>query len=314
MPQASDLTTLQGVKMWAFGDGSNSPWPQSGAGLASLDIQLGALITAASRAALSLLQRPNILYRTVNEMRDGTSTPWLLLREWPVSSIQTLFIGNIAVPARPNLTASSAVSTSPYGPAGYVLEPWDGNPPGKPQKLSCDGFRYHGGNFNVSISYSAGYAVIGEAATPVAAGTAPNPAVPYVIPAQPWGRWAADISVSYAGGAALTRIPAGGTPTVGQYIAPSYPASLQAPVTFPAFYTFNAADVGANLLISYSATPWDLDQAVAKWVGEWMAYRTRRGEKSKALPSGGGTATFDLSAMPEDVKMMLNFYRKAIPL
>lgn len=314
MPQASDLTTLQAVKLWAFGDGNAAAWPQAGAALTALDNQLGVLITAASRAVLSKLQRPNISYRTVNEMRDGTSTPWLLLREWPVSSIGSLSIGAYTVPLRPALTGGpAAIASSPYGPYGYVLEPWDGNPPGKPQKLSVDGSYYCSGNFNISITYQAGYAVLSEAQTVLAAGAAPLPTVPYVIPAQPWGRWAGDVSVTYAStGLALAKVAT--NPAQGQYVAPSIPASLSTPAFPQFFYQFNTADVGQNILVSYSAVPYELDQAVSKWIGEWTSYRTRRGEKSKSLPQGGGTQTFDLSAMPADVQMMINPYRKAIPL
>ena len=48
---------------------------------------------------------------------------------------------------------------------GYLLEPWDGLPPGRPQALDLFDAIFRRGRQNVVVSYSAGYAVDGESAT-----------------------------------------------------------------------------------------------------------------------------------------------------
>lgn len=304
MPQPSDLTTLNAVKLWCQGNGVDPAWTSTAS-----DAQLGGYITAASRAVLTHMHRPNILSRTVNELRDGTRTGSLILREYPVTAITQLAVGNIIVPVRPPLVGpgSTALTTqSPSGPVGYVLDPWDGAPPGHPQALKVDSYLYNRGQLNVAITYTAGYAILGElVAVPIS---------PFqVVPAQPYGRYAADIGVTYANGTALTKV-ASGTPGTGQYIAPvALPATLSAPMPAP-FYLFAAGDVGVQVLISYSYAPYDLEHAVTKWIGEWWSYRLRIGEKSKALPGGQGTATFDLSEMPDDVKLMVKSYRRMVPI
>src|SRR5205085_10787744 len=76
-----DLCTLAHVKAWLGRSDSNS------------DALLTALITRTSRQLLSYLRRATILLHTVSEIRDGTGSQSLMLREWPVLSVSSLTIG-----------------------------------------------------------------------------------------------------------------------------------------------------------------------------------------------------------------------------
>src|SRR5207248_366356 len=81
-----------------------------------------------SRQILSYLRRATILPHTVIEIRDGTASQSLMLREWPVLSVWSLTIGAQTI-------APASTDTS----AGFLLEPWNGVPPGRAQTLSLNG-------------------------------------------------------------------------------------------------------------------------------------------------------------------------------
>ena len=105
----------------------------------------------------------------------------------------------IAVPPDENADLEASV--------GYVLEPGDDVPPGRPQALDLFGHRYGPGRQSLVISYSAGYAVQNEAQT-----------VPAAAPLQltafsPYGPWGSDLGVTYtATGAPLTSVSASPAP------------------------------------------------------------------------------------------------------
>ncbi len=175
-----------------------------------------------------------------------------------------------------------------------MLEGWDGIPPGRPQALSLSGYSfglsYPGlNNFqNVEIVYQAGYQVCGEAQT-VSAGAASVNA--------PYGAWGSDVGVTYANGAALTKVASG--PALGQYaLGPSAGA-----------YVFNAADNGQGVLISYGFIPSDLADACNELVSERYKYSQRIGEKSHSL-GGNETVSFDTGRMTPLIVSMLQPYKR----
>lgn len=310
MPVPNDLATLQSVKQWVLGNSVDSPWVS-----VASDPMLGAMITAASRAAFAFLSRSSMLSRTVTEQRSGTRTQSMILREWPVTAIASLSVDGLGIPPAPSLGSGGNPATSVGGGGGfgYVLEPWDGYPPGHPQKLALRGLDFGRVALGVSVAYTAGYAVLGEVATVPAPDSGGKCTL---APAEPYGRWAADVQVTQSDGATkLTALGQGATPATGQYVPPAPPpATLSSPDSWKRFYTFAPADQGSTVLLFYSYVPADLDYAISKWVGEWWAYRTRPGQKSQALPQGMGTSSFDLSAMPDDVKMVLKAYRRVVPI
>ena len=168
------------------------------------DALLGALITQISRGIYNYINRSFVLPADVTEAYDGTGRDQLLLRNWPVGAVYSVVVDGNAIPPAPMMVAN-------VHPAhGYVLEQSDDAPPGAMQQLFLRGPHvFRKGRQNIVVSYRAGYEIVGEAqAIPSSA--------PFTIDAlAPYGGWAADTGVAYAGGAAMTAVLT--APTQGQY-------------------------------------------------------------------------------------------------
>ena len=312
MAQPTDLCLLQDVKGWAYGNGIANAWDTNS------DFLLNTYISMASRAILNGINRPNLLLHQVDDMLSGINGTRVMLKEFPVLSIVSFKANGVTIPPRPAFSGGTIISSTLYpgGPVGYVLEPWDGYAPGKQQELVSVGYPLTRGSYNVDVSYMAGYAIMGEAAK-IPAST------PFTIaPLAPQGPYTQDAGVTFADGTALTAVAQGATPTTGQYVPPA-PPPLTTSGTEPdpakggpyfPLYTFAAADEGKDILLNYSFVPSDLQYCCMKWVGEWWSYRDRVAQKSKALPQGGGTATFQLVNMPDDLKMVLNQFNRVLPV
>jgi hypothetical protein len=145
--------------------------------------------------------------------------------------------------------------------------------PGENAVLEFVGGYFYTRSQNVKVTYQAGYLISNEAVT-----------VPAVTPwqltvQQPLGIWSRDNGVVYASTGVALR-PVTVITAAGQYIPP--------PDTNPGLYTFGTADASANLLISYSFIPADLEEACIQMIAERYSYRGRIGEISKSL---GGQET-----------------------
>jgi hypothetical protein len=153
---------------------------------------------------------------------------------------------------------------------------------------------------NIVVKYDAGFMVLPALDVPYAdAGLYPAEAhtIPSVSPytVSTDQLWASDNGAFYAiGTVALT--PVFGTPAVGQYSVSD------------GTYTFAAADAGKEVLISYGYIPADIEQACLEMVGLRFREKDRIGQVSKAI--GGETVSFSQKDMPDDVKTLLNQYRK----
>jgi hypothetical protein len=269
---ASDLATLADVKAWLSGS--------SGIG-SSDDVLLGRLITDVSGAITAYLGRSSLVPRTFMERLDGNDRTRLFLRHYPSLNIISLLIDTVSAPAADPSAGSSA--------KGYLLEPWDGLPPGRPQALDLFHAFYRRGRQNVVVDYTAGYAVQNEAAT------VPAPSGPYNVgAAAPFGPWASDSGVTYANGTLLAAVS--GTPGAGQYNVSG------------GLYSFAAADAGANVLISYGFIPAAINNACIEWVAERYRYRTRIGQSAQTV-QGQQTASYSLKDMPDFVRASLDPYR-----
>jgi len=289
---ASDLTTLAAVKQWLARTDTNS------------DAQLSAMIASTSRFILSWLQRPQILPRTLTELRDGTGTQAMVLRAWPAISVSSLIVDNQTIPPSPAMTGSNTSvsgTTVLLGGArepGWMLEGWDGAPPGRPQTLSLSGYSFGlsfpgARNFqDVQIVYVTGYQVSGEAQV-VSGGKASVIA--------PYGAWASDCGVAYANGAALVSVPS--SPAVGEYALD----------TEAGVYDFNAGDNGQTVLISYGYVPADLADACVELVSERYRYSQRIGERSHSL-GGNETVSFDATRLTPLIQSILAPYRQLLPV
>jgi hypothetical protein len=268
---ADDLTNLTAAKAWLGLPAAPSP----------NDATLTALITAASRAIYAWLSRPALLPRVYSETLDGESQR-VLLRQWPVLSVQSVSIDGCAI----------MPVGAPLGRpgSGYLLQGADSAPPGRPQALDIFGWTVPRGRQNVAVAYTAGYAISGEAQT------VPSASPWQIAPAAPYGGWGDDLGVAYAASGAALRL--GTAPASGQYSVAS------------GLYSFSAADSGAAVAISYGFIPQDVAQATTELVAERFRAADRIGLRSKTV-GGQETVSFDTSAMSATVLALLQPYRRA---
>lgn len=227
---------------------------------------------------LSYIQRPDITKKTYAETFIGVGGNARMLKNYPVNVVSCVTVGPVAV--HPTTSLESP---------GYWLDSPD-DPPGRPQAVNLRGYAFRRGA-TATIDYTAGYYVSAEPQTAAAL-------VP--VDAQ-YGAWAEDEGVTYANGTVLTPVTA--NPAQGQYKLAAQPGE----------YIFNSADFGQAVLISYSFTPADLEQACIEMISERYKYRDRIGLRSKSL-GGQETTSYNLSAMPEYVKTILNPYKRIVPL
>ena len=270
----NDLTTLADVKSWLGRSDTNS------------DALIAALITRASRSICSYLQRPLLLPHAVAETHDGTGGNILVLKEWPVLSVSSVVIDGIAIPQATQQTH------------GWVLDAWNGVPPGRMQALRLRGYSFGSARpgarnvASVQVTYQAGYQIASERQT-VTAGEA--------VVSAPFGPWATDEGVTYANGTPLTQVAS--APTTGQYALDAESGT----------YDFAAGDDGAGVLISYGFVPYDLADAAIELVSERYKYAQRVGEKSHSL-GGNETVSFDTTRFTPLVMQLLQPYRNVPPL
>ena len=266
-----DLTNLAALKAWLGLPSTAGP----------NDATLGALVTAASRSVYAALSRPSLLPRSFSETID-LETSRITLRHWPVLQVTSVTWRGIAVPPDKNADLEASV--------GYVLEPGDDVPPGRPQALDLFGHQYRPGRQSLVVSYSAGYAVQNEAQTVPAA-------APFQLSAfSPYGPWGSDLGVTYAAtGAPLTQVSA--SPAAGQYAVSA------------GTYIFSAADAGQSVSISYGYVPQDIAQATLELAADRFRAADRIGLKSKSI-GGQETIAYDTSAMSAPIQAMLQPYKR----
>ena len=270
---AYDLTTVANVKAWL---GLPSPPTPS-------DATISALVTAASRAIYAALSRPSLLPKTYTDTIDLDSDR-VYLANWPVQEVSSVILDGLAVP--PAAPASAPPTL------GYLLQPSDGVPPGRPQALDLFGRRYHRRRQNLVVSYQAGYAILDE--TWAAPSSAPN----LLNAAAPYGAWANDLGVVYASsGVALQAVTT--APAAGQY-------SVSAGV-----YRFSQADAGAALSLSYGFVPQDLAQAATELAAERFRAAEHIGLRSKTL-GGQETIAYDVSGMSAAVQLLIAPYKRTM--
>ena len=267
---AYDLTTVANVKAWLGLPATPTP----------SDTTLSALVVAASRAIHAVLSRGPLIPHSCTDTIDLESER-VYLNYWPVLAVEDVLLDGLVMPQ------ASTVGGPPS--LGYLLQPSDGAPPGRPQAQDLFGRRCHTRRQSLIVSYQAGYAVQNETAV------APSGAPYQIVALAPFGPWASDLGVAYAGGPALTAVAT--APAVGQY-------GVSAGV-----YRFNAGDAGAALSISYGFTPQDLVQAATELAAERFRAAERIGLRSKSL-GGQETIAYDLSAMSAAVQALIGPYRR----
>lgn len=266
---AEQLTTLVNVKAWLV---ENS---------ATNDALIQRLINSASQVVLNYVQRGTMYKRAVSAVKDGLGGNTIVLGNWPVASVSSVNVDGITIQPAANSQSS-----------GYMLEGWNGAPPGFCQLLTLIGGCFTRGTQNVSVSYLSGFFVPAEIATVPATG-------PYTITSlQAHGPWMRDEGVTLANGTPLVAVT--GAPAAGQY-------SVAAAT---GIYTFNAAQANASVSISYSYVPADIEQAVIEIVAERYRYMKRIGQTSNSA-AGQMTISFSLKAINDYTALILNPYKQA---
>jgi hypothetical protein len=255
-----DLTTPQRVANWM-------PSPP-----ALPSVIINQLISSMTGLIYSKLNRARTYNQSFTRKFDGLGNMQIILPEYPVTSITSLQIGTYVVPQSVLVPSGSVQPANTNAWYGYRCNTWQGDLPGENATLDFANGIYRNGAQNIIVTYNAGYLVSNE--------NAQVPAIaPYQITVlQQQGIWCRDNGVMYANGNTLT--PVTGTPTIGQYNAPSD--------SNPGLYTFSNSDAGANLLISYSFIPAALEEACIQMIVERYNYRNRVGDMSKSL---GGQET-----------------------
>jgi hypothetical protein len=266
-----DLTPLASLKAWLGLPAAASP----------NDPAVSALITAASRALYAAISRPALLPQSYRETIDG-ETRRIFLRNWPVLQVTSVTLAGVPIPP------AAPSGTQPE--LGYLLQPGEAAPPGRPQAIDIFGRRVRPGRQNLIVAYSAGYAVQSEAQSIPAA-------PPLTVNAlAPFGPWATDLGVVYAAtGIPLKAVPA--APTTGQYSVSS------------AGYAFSAGDAGSAILISYGYIPQDISQAALELAAERFRAAEHIGLRTKSI-GGQETISYDASAISAPVMALLQPYRR----
>lgn len=263
-----DLTSTANVKAWL---GLPSPPGAS-------DATLAALVVAASRAIYAALSRPSILPRACVDTIDLEGER-VYLNQWPVTQVTSVMLDGLAVPQ------VGALPTM-----GWLLQPGDFAPPGRPQALDIFGRRIQRRRQNLIVAYQAGYVVSQESATVATA-------APYLLAAQaPFGQWASDMGVvNVASGVALPKVA--GAPGAGQY---GVTAGL---------YRFNAADAGLGVTLSYGFVPQDLVQAATELAAERFRAADHIGLSSKSM-GGQETINYVSAAISAPVLALIAPYKR----
>jgi hypothetical protein len=268
---AYDLTTVANVKAWL--GLPSAPTPS--------DATLAGLVVAASRTIYAALSRTSLLPQSYTDTIDLESDR-VYLANWPVQQVSSVILDGLAVP--PAIPASVPPSL------GFLLQPGDVAPPGRPQALDIFGRRYHRRRQSLIVAYQAGYAVEGET------WTAPSTSPYLITAASPFGAWGRDLGVVDASSEQPLALVAG-APAAGQY-------SVNYGV-----YQFNAADAGAALSLSYGFVPQDLAQAATELAAERFRAAERIGLRSKSL-GGQETIAYDLSGISASVAALIAPYRR----
>jgi hypothetical protein len=232
------------------------------------DSLLQRLITSASMFTRNHIAR-EIAVMPYDEWYDCGGQNFISLRQFPVRGVTSVqFCGNEVL--------TEATGNPPIG--GWLLSP--------PTRLEMRGWRFPSGRSVIRVQYSAGYATDAEAQV------VPSMA-PYTV--QTSLVWLGDIAVTLANGTPLTAVP-------------SSPGALQYSVDSSGNYTFNVAQQGASVLISYSSVPPDLEQAVIELVGERFRQLGRIGLNSQSLAQGE-TVNYLVKDMSDNIRTTLERYK-----
>lgn len=264
-----DLTSLARVKLWLS-------IPEA---TTTNDVLLQELISAASDFILQEIQRDDLGWHTVTEYYDGAGNIFMVLRQWPVTRVDSIQFCGISI-------TTAAIGNPRQN--GYLLDP----PPqgGGQQRLTLFGYGFPQGRSNITVNYHAGYLIQAEAQT--------IPASPYTLTTK--NAWLDDQGIVFAAtGIALVLVD--DAPMAGQYA-----------VDESGVYTFAAADTGTKILMDYSYVPAALEQATKELVGERYRIKDRIGIVTQSV-AGRETVTYSQKDMNSFIASLLRTFRRVTP-
>lgn len=256
--------------------------------LASVKAYL-AITTAGSDALISqLIARESALIErytdryypsalNIRKRLNGTGTDRLMFPATPVIEVTYLEVNGAAVPA------------SDGTQYGYMLLYAGENAVG----VSMVGGKFPSGQGNVVATWRAGYRTEETSEIPAQSGNDPVTITPSSM-----GRAVYDVGVVDADGAAYALVANG--PVAGQY---SFSGGV---------YTFNAANSGAEVTMTYDYVPGPVEQACIEMVGLDMKQRDNLGVTSKSL--AGETVTYTTKGITPSVAEMLAEFKRRAPL
>ena len=250
-----------------------------GSGFVGVSDPLVSRLISAVSSYMQAWMNLTIASSAYNETRSGQGNPTMMFGNHPVTSVASLSIDG--QPIQPRAALTTTFNTQNFGtPFGYVFDSL---------RLMLSGGCFPRGFQNINFVYRAGYLVANEAQTIPAT-------APYTL--QGLAHWAAsDAGVTYADGTPL--------------VAGSAPAGAGTYSFADTVYTFDPADAGVPVLLSYGFVPFDLEQAAVDMIGDWFIYRTRIGKISESIESQ--SITFTNTPITARAQGVMNQYRKVAP-
>ena len=254
------------------------------------------LVTAASKTARTTIGR-NPMVAPYIETYDGTGTPLLVLRSWPIISVSLVQITGYTgfcfpgfgyqpvFPVQP-LTIPASVNGQP----GYIFDSSQGT------IILVGGYSFTYGTRNILVNYLAGFTETFPENQTITGGTLTlNNAATFV----------ANFGVVYAqgpnAGTALTLITSG-SPLQGQYT-----------VSPLGKYGFNSADEGLLVTVTYQfgQPPYDLQDAVCEIAA--TEYRRMQHIDQDSQGMAEATTSFLRLPIPRLAALRLEQYKNKIP-
>ena len=273
------------------------------------------ILTRTSRGFLSGV-------RSYSERYNGNGSQEQGLRNYPILAVSSLSVNGIAIPASPDFISAgyvidtegsqsflALVSNGSGLGAGWPDDRWGVRPGGwgaygNAPPLGSSPYRFAPGIQNVAVQYTAGYTTD----VPAESQTVPASPGPYTVAATNGATFYQDNGVMLANGTPLASSGAS-LPGPGQYQPP------QAGVLPAGVYTFNAAQQGAAVLLSYSygAPPFDLQEAAARLVAQMYRKRQWIGQDSQVQPSVGTTSYSKLEVELGTAMMIERYKMRMMP-
>lgn len=244
----------------------------------SADELLNRLIASASRFIYSKIDIDTVIPTDYVETRDSYGHKWIQPYNWPILSVTSI--------AYSGFTITNLLTELPRQQGYTINQPDTGvgrltihNYPGPPQ-----------GKDLIVLTYRAGFQIDDESQTIPAMSE-------YTVTTD--FLWVSDAGVTLDDGTALTKVT-------------SAPADGEYSVSDDGTYTFNAAQAGEGVLISYGYVPADLNQAVVELVAGTYAEKDRLNVRSKSL-GGQETVSYFQNQMTPAIMMLIGPYERVTP-